>query len=114
MASTFRSRQPDPLAGMTRARCYVEVYFRNHKLDDAFVTEVAWGDSEDLTRLAREAMLANEADDLKAVFRYCVRVYEYEIGRGDKPRKGARIIDYIPRQEEGGPYGHGGTTRHAA
>lgn len=95
----------DPLAMHMRQRYFVETYFWGRRLDGPYVTSVALADDEDLNELAKEAALSNNQDEVKALFRYLVRIYEY---REDKhgPRRGRRIMDYVPRGEEGGISGH--------
>lgn len=95
----------DPLVGHVRQPYFVEVYFRRRRLDNAFLTQIALDDFDDLDGVAREAMMSNEGDVPKKLYRYLVRVYECRYNREGKPRRGHRITDYIPRDEEGG---HGG------
>ncbi len=95
----------DPLAMHVRQRYFVETYFGGHRLDGPYVTSVALANDEDLNELAREAAMSNDRDEVKVLFRYLVRIYEYrETGRG--PRRGSRIMDFVPRGEEGGLHGY--------
>lgn len=95
----------DPLAMHVRQRYYVETYFSGRRLDEPYVTSVALASDEDLDGLAREAALTNADDEVKVLFRYLIRIYEYsETARG--PKRGRRIMDYVPRGEEGGLHGH--------
>lgn len=104
----MRTLQPgrDPLARHVRQPYFVEVYFRGRRLDNAFLTQLALTDFEDLDGALRDAMLANEQDEVKAIFRYLLRVYKCRYGRDGEPRRGGRIMDYVPRGEEGGHGGH--------
>jgi hypothetical protein len=88
-----------------RQRYFVEIYFWGRRLDAPYVTSVALASDEDLNELAKEAAMSNNQDEVKALFRYLVRIYEYrETDRG--PKRGARIMDYVPRGEEGGIHGY--------
>lgn len=95
----------DPLAMNMRQRYFVETYFWGRRLDGPYVTSVALASDEDLNELAKEAAMSNNQDEVKALFRYLVRIYEYrETDRG--PKRGTRIMDYVPRGEEGGIHGY--------
>lgn len=99
----------DPLAPHVRKRYFVEIFFCGHRIDGPTVTSLAIESDEDLTAAVREAALTNNGDQVKALFRYSIRIYEYKV-RGDRVRKGSRIMDYVPRGEEGGE----GVVGHAA
>jgi|SRR6188508_254354 len=101
----FTRSEEDPLLHHTRQPHFVEIFFRGRRLDQPFVTEVAIGNYGDLRELAVEAARANEADPVKDPARYLVRVYEHRIAKSG-PRRGARVVDYVPRTEEGGPHGY--------
>lgn len=96
----------DPLTPHVRKLHFVEIFFRGRRLDAPFVTEVAVGDYSDLRELIHEAALANELDEVKALYRYMARVYEYKNHPRRGPVRGPRIVDYVPRGEEGGGHGH--------
>jgi hypothetical protein len=100
------SRERDPLAPHVRRRYFVEVYFAGRRVDGPYATSVALESDEDLDQLAQEAANSNEFDEVKVPYRYLIRIYEYRLGRDEKPRRGPRIIDYVPRGEEGGVHGH--------
>lgn len=99
--------EQDPMVAHVRTPHFVEIYFRGRRLDDAFVTEVAVANMADLRQLVEEAANSNDADTVKAPYRYLVRVYEYRLDRHRNPRRGRRIMDYVPRGEEGRLRDHG-------
>ncbi len=96
----------DPLVPHARQRYFVEVYFWGRRLDGPYATSIALASDEDLNQVALEAALSNNDDEVKALFRYLIRIYEYREGKDGRPRRGPRIIDYVPRGEEGGVHGH--------
>jgi hypothetical protein len=91
----------DPLVEQARTRYFVEIFFCGHRIDGPVVMSLAIGSDEDLNQAVREAALANNRDEVKALFRYTIRIYEYR-ERGGRPKRGARIMDFVPRGEEGG------------
>lgn len=99
----MRTLQPgyDPLASHVRQWYFAEIFFRGRRLENAVLIRLTLSDHEDMDGALREAMLANEQDEVKALFRYLLRVYKCRFDRNNEPHKGGRIIDYVPRGEEG-------------
>ena len=90
----------DPLAMHVRQRYFVEIFFCGYRIDGPVVMSLAIASDDDLTEAVKEAALANVRDEVKALFRYSIRIYEYREHKG-RPRKGGRIMDFVPRGEEG-------------